>query len=77
MVDTNGIEALATKSNVGAGLQRAGPTYSHPECPHAHVVKPNVADIWLFKSIQICLRTKIPTKNLHEWGLGEADRAEI
>ncbi len=23
------------------------------------------------------LRPKIPTKNLHEWGLGEADRAEI
>ncbi len=36
-----------------------------------------VADIWLLKNIQFCLKPKISTKNLHEWGLGEADRAEI
>ncbi len=35
------------------------------------------ADIWLLNKIQICLRPKIPTKNLHEWGFGEADRAEF
>ena len=27
--------------------------------------------------IQILLRPQIPTKTLHEWWLGEADRAEI
>ncbi len=37
----------------------------------------NVADIWLLKKIPIFLKPKIPNKNLHEWGLGEADRAEI
>ena len=36
-----------------------------------------VADIWLLKKIPIFLNPKIPNKNLHEWGLGEADRAEI
>jgi hypothetical protein len=35
-----------------------------------------VADIWLLKTQQICLMPKIQTKNLHEWGLGEADRAD-
>ena len=37
----------------------------------------SVADIWLLKKNPMRLRPKIPTKNFHEWGLGEADRAEI
>ncbi len=36
-----------------------------------------MADIWLLKKPRFVLRPKIPTKNLHKWGLGEADRAEI
>ena len=36
-----------------------------------------VADIWLPKKKTIRLRPKIPTKNLHEWGFGEADRADL
>ena len=35
-----------------------------------------VADIWLLKNPDL-LKLKIPTANLHELGLGEADRAEI
>ena len=37
----------------------------------------DVADLWLLKKVQNFSRPKIPTRNLHEWGLGEADRAEI
>ena len=38
---------------------------------------PYVARIWLLKQSRFLLRPKIPTKNIHEWGLGEADRADI
>ena len=37
----------------------------------------HVADIWLLQKSQVFLRPHIPTKNLQEWGLGEADRADI
>mgnify|MGYP002810448847 CR=1 FL=1 len=72
-----------------ADLTEHLPLVGHLRRPHAshelahprqeHLARLFVADICLLqqKTKHTFLRPKIPTKNLHAWGLGEADRAEI